>query len=994
LRFKPRLELLEDRTLLSTLIVTNNLDDGSAGSLRDAVRLANLGPGGDTIDFAPSLSGQTIHMNPASGTFALNKGVTITADGLDDMVAIDGVFGGGQQFFTIFTVNSGITVGLDHLTLTNARDYNSGGAITSQGNLTLTNCVVSGNTTSNAGGGIYVAGGSLTLNSCLFTGNSASSGAAIATASNVTVTLTDTTVTGNVGGTALSCTGMVTITGCTIANNTGGGLYATGAVTVTNTTVSGNFGGGGIQASSLVTITNCTISGNRSFSNGGGMVMGGGRLIMTDCAITGNTANNPAGGLDSYAEAFLTNCTVAANTAQGGYAGIINEGGRMTLTNCTVSGNRAEAYSSGGVYNNGQGILALISCTVVGNSTPGYGGGVSNPFGTMTLRNTIVAENTAGSGRPDLWGTVESQGYNLIQNQGDGTITGTTTGNILGQSPRLGPLQDNGGPTQTHAVLPFSPVLDAGDPALAGTTDQRGITRQALPEIGAFEVASPVRFSIDAPANTMAGASFAVTIRTEDVAGNPVTDYTGTVTLTSTDPQAAELGSHTFSAGDAGQFTFDGVVLKTAGGQPQSLIVSDDVVGRSASISVSPAATAAFRLVTPSSVTAGTPFTLSVTAQDAFDNLTPNYRGTVHFSNSDTAGSLPGDYTFTAADNGARSFSIVLRTAASQSLTVTDVQDPNITGTRDNIVVNPAAASRLAVTDFPSPVRAGENGSFTVTALDPFGNVVTSGFNRTIRFSSSDSQATLPADYTFTASDQGLHVFDATLRTAGSQSLTATTTAGPTVTGSQAAIEIDPAAISRFLVAGFPSPVTAGHIDTFTVAAKDAFGNTVPDYVGTVHFSSSDVAATLPHDYTFTLEDGGTRTFGLVLRTAGHQSVTATDVDNGALTGSQDIVVSPAAASALVITNHPSSVTAGDIFTFTVTVVDAFGNTVTGYRGTLHFSSTDGNATLPDNYVFTAADSGRHTFAAILSTPGAQSITVEDTVIPSLRTTVDIEVLG
>src|SRR6516164_14991 len=93
LRFKPRLELLEDRTLLSTLIVTNNLDDGSAGSLRDAVRLANLGPGGDTIDFAPSLSGQTIHMNPASGTFALNKGVTITADGLDDMVAIDGVFG-------------------------------------------------------------------------------------------------------------------------------------------------------------------------------------------------------------------------------------------------------------------------------------------------------------------------------------------------------------------------------------------------------------------------------------------------------------------------------------------------------------------------------------------------------------------------------------------------------------------------------------------------------------------------------------------------------------------------------------------------------------------------------------------------------------------------------------------------------------------------------------------------------------------------------------
>src|SRR5262249_38531012 len=279
------------------------------------------------------------------------------------------------------------------------------------------------------------------------------------------------------------------------------------------------------------------------------------------------------------------------------------------------------------------------------------------------------------------------------------------------------------------------------------------------------------------------------------------------------------------------------------------------------------------------------------------------------------------DSPVTASDSGRHSFSAVLRTVGTQSLSATDAANPDVTGTA-NVVVNPAAVNSFAVAGFPSPLQAGESGQFTVTALDRFGNVVTA-FNGRVHFTSSDNQATLPGDYTFTADDQGVRTFQATLRTAGLRSLTVTTTSGPLVTGSQTGIEVDPAAVSGFLVAGFPSPQTAGHIGTFTVTAKDPFGNTVPDYVGTVHFTSSDAQATLPGDYTFTLEDQGTHTFGLILRTAGTQSLTAAD---GTLTGTQNIVVNPAAASKFVFSGYPTFAVAGQIVTFTVTVQDAFGN--------------------------------------------------------------------
>ena len=176
-----------------------------------------------------------------------------------------------------------------------------------------------------------------------------------------------------------------------------------------------------------------------------------------------------------------------------------------------------------------------------------------------------------------------------------------------------------------------------------------------------------------------------------------------------------------------------------------------------------------------------------------------------------------------------------------------------------------------------------------------------------MHFTSSDGQAALPGNYTFTSGDNGVHTFSATLKTAGTQSITATDTVTGTITGSQTGITVNPAAASVFVVTGFTSPVTAGTSGTFTVTAKDPYNNTATGYLGTVHFTSSDGQAALPGNYTFTSGDNGVHTFSATLKTAGTQSLTATDTVTGTIAGSQTgITVNPAAASIFVVTGFPS----------------------------------------------------------------------------------------
>jgi hypothetical protein len=232
-----------------------------------------------------------------------------------------------------------------------------------------------------------------------------------------------------------------------------------------------------------------------------------------------------------------------------------------------------------------------------------------------------------------------------------------------------------------------------------------------------------------------------------------------------------------------GQFQFDDLFLDLAGHPPAAAFYRLKMPGPAATLTV-----AGF----PSSVVAGAANSLTVTVKDAFGNIATGYRGTVHFTSSDSAAVLPANYTFIGADTGVHVFSATLKTAStSASITATDTATSSITGTQVPIVVTPAGAATLTVTGFPSSVVAGTANSLTVTAKDAFGNTAT-GYRGTVHFTSSDSAAVLPANYTFLATDTGVRVFSATLKTASSStSITATDTATSSITGTQVPIIVE-----------------------------------------------------------------------------------------------------------------------------------------------------------------------------------------------------------
>ncbi len=495
------------------------------------------------------------------------------------------------------------------------------------------------------------------------------------------------------------------------------------------------------------------------------------------------------------------------------------------------------------------------------------------------------------------------------------------------------------------------------------------------------------------PSPTVAGVAGNVTVTAEDTYGNTATGYQGTAHFTSSDPAAVLPADYTFTAADAGTHVFGGnVILKTVGTQSVSATdtVASSITGVQAGIVVNPAAAATLvvsGLTTPR--TAGTTGSIRVTATDAYGNTATGYQGTAHFTSSDPTAVLPANYTFTAADAGTHVFSgaVILKTAGTQSVTATDTVTSTIKGAQAGIVVNAAALSKLAVSGLSSPRTAGTTGSIRVTATDASGNRIHT-YLGTVQFSSSDPQAKLPANYKFTAADAGTHVFSVTLKTAGTQSVTATDKVTSTITGAQAGIVVNAAAFSKLVVSGLSSPRTAGTTGSIRVTATDAYGNRIHTYLGTVHFSSSDPQAKLPANYTFTAADAGTHVFSanVILKTAGTQSVIATDTVTSTIKGAQsDIVVNAAALSKLVVSGLSSPRTAGSWGSIRVTATDAYGNRIHGYLGTVHFTSSDARAKLPANYKFTAADAGTHVFSVTLKTAGTQSVSATDTATSSVE---------
>lgn len=471
-------------------------------------------------------------------------GVTITGPGATKFT-ID-----GKGANRIFLLLGSRTATISGLTATNGNSTLSGdmngGAIENEGTLTLDHVTVSNSTTDggNGGGIASEAGSTLTLLSSTVTGNKVNaSGGGIYTLANTTIR--DSTVSKNTAGgcsfgggievgSSGSPGGSLTMTGSSISDNVvTGGCKQVGGV------------GGGIdeQAGSSMTIAQSTISGNHASYTAGGMRVGG-TATVSESTFSDNSAVEFAGGIgvSSFVEF---------------------QAGSLTLMNSTVSGNSSSG-TGGGIGNfNG---ATLVSDTIASNSAVQGGANVANdinskgiggnsgfqPNSGISFENTIVADPKMGTPPPppllrpalvsstatnceNSTGTAfTSKGFNLEDDAANPTTSMPPSCNFTqstdqsGVDPKLGPLADNAGPTQTRALLTGSPAIDKGTTdgltvnGMAGrVTDQRGVIRPAGPQadIGAFELALPTAVTGSASNITSTSATVSGTATNPDVTG-------------------------------------------------------------------------------------------------------------------------------------------------------------------------------------------------------------------------------------------------------------------------------------------------------------------------------------------------------------------------------------------------------------------------------------------------------------------------------------------
>ena len=496
---------------MATIIVTS-LNDSGPDSLRQAI--IDAAPG-DTIQFDPSLGGQTIAL---ASELLIDKDLIIDGDE-GNPVTIDA---GGQATgeFRVFNIDDGkdtqAQVTIDGVRITGgyARVI---GSDNNHGN-------------DNDGGGIFT---------------------------NEALTLSNSTVTGNIaadnaGGVYVNDLGSANIVNTTISNNEanydGGGVLAFGNTNITDSTITNNItlgvyaGGGGVfNAGGTATISNSTISGNSANDTGGGIyTIGTGNTTITESTITGNTANHDAGGVFVYGETTITNTTISDNIATSAIAdgGGVSAHGNVTIENSTINGNSA-GDDGGGVYIKDdvfghRPTATITNSTISSNTANSDGGGVFN-FGAAEINNSTITLNEAINGQGDgiasigdkditsttvtssiVSGNVDNNDVDIVdapvskKNENTFTSGGNNligTGNATGSfnhtddkgkltdqtgvtDPGLEPLGDFGGPTQTHALQAGSAAINAGNP-LDLETDQRGTGSPRVvdgaADIGAFE---------------------------------------------------------------------------------------------------------------------------------------------------------------------------------------------------------------------------------------------------------------------------------------------------------------------------------------------------------------------------------------------------------------------------------------------------------------------------------------------------------------------------
>ena len=463
----------------------------------------------------------------------------------------------------------------------------------------------------------------------------------------------------------------------------------------------------------------------------------------------------------------------------------------------------------------------------------------------------------------------------------------------------------------------------------------------------------PGSFSVTNPGTRTAGTPFNVTISATDAYGNAAGNYTGPQTLSFSGPsnspngtQPAYPASVTFTngVGTANITLYDA--------QTTSLTVSQNsATGSSGNFTVNGTGSiGSFVLSNIGTQTAGTAFNVTITAADPYGNAATGYANGNHAltftgpSNSPNGHvpSYPATVNFT---NGVGTANITLYDAQTTTLTAS-ATGPNLTGTSNSFTVNGKAASAFSITN-PGTQTAGTQFNLTITAVDAYGNTDT-GYNPplfstvTLSGPANAPNGTAPnyqvPSCFFGCFTNGVLTPQVTLYDAQTTTITASVNG---LTGTSTSFTVNPGGTADATVSGFTTPTTAGVAHNVMVTAVDSYNNVATGYTGTVHFTSSDGQAVLPANYTFVAGDDGDSHLhhGVTLKTAGTQSITATDTVTGTIIGHPERHRRCTRhATTLTVSGFPTPTTAGVAHNVTVTAQDAFGNTATGYRGTVHFT--------------------------------------------------------
>lgn len=447
--------------------------DGTVENCSDDAALSTVLIGGGNVTFDCGGLGETATI-VLSGTKTISTDTTIDGGGKITL--------SGNDAFRLFVVNSGASLDLRNIVLEKGHAASDGGAVSNAGFLALDSATIESSTTSTSGGAIATTGAVDITNSTLADNSAEDGGALFAVTASAQVSIDSTVVTGN----------KATVNGS--AGGNGGGLEASGgaALHVHPSSVDMNTAdhqGGGIyvDGSSSLDVQGTSLRGNSAGSSGGA-IYNAGTATVNDTTIEKNkqlAGSQSGSGIENAAGTLtVTNSTLAKNTGAGGGAIGTDFAGSSTLTNVTISGNTGGQFTDGGGLAIFQSSATLTNVTFSDNSAGG-GGAIwldGSPTSHLSLTNVLVTRS--GGGNCVLGKALDKNVGNL---ESDGTCAfGGGRDNV---QIRLGPLETNGGPTETRRLLVASAAIDAGTDAGCPATDQRGVSRiqGAACDVGAVE---------------------------------------------------------------------------------------------------------------------------------------------------------------------------------------------------------------------------------------------------------------------------------------------------------------------------------------------------------------------------------------------------------------------------------------------------------------------------------------------------------------------------